>query len=189
MIIQRAAEKLKERFTDAVLSVSEFREQVLVRIEPSSIRDVCLFLRDDDELEFDMAVDVLGTDRLVVEGTSENADYINDPFDRQIRSKKEEVSKDERFEVIYVLYSNKHKEYLRLKVRVAESGQKVPSVAHVWKSANWAEREAYDMFGIEFEGHPDLRRVYLPEYFEHFPLRKDFPLMGIPGSLPLPDKQ
>jgi len=189
MIAQRAAEKLKERFPDAVLSVSEFREQILVQVETSTVRDVCLFLRDDEELQFDMAIDVLGADRLVVESTSEKADYINDPFDRQVRSKKQEISMNERFEVIYVLYSNRHKEYVRLKVRVAESGQKVPSVAQVWKSANWAEREAYDMFGIEFEGHPDLRRVYMPEYFEHFPLRKDFPLMGIPGSLPLPDKQ
>jgi NADH-quinone oxidoreductase subunit C len=189
MIAKRAAEKLSERFPDAVTLVSEFREQVLVQIETSSIRDVCLFLRDDEELHFDMAIDVLGTDRLIVESTSEMTSYVNDPFDRKIRSKKEEVSREERFEVIYVLYSNKHKDYIRLKVRVAEAGQKVPSVTSVWKSTNWAEREAYDMFGIVFEGHPDLRRVYMPEYFEHFPLRKDFPLMGIPGSLPLPDKQ
>ena len=189
MIAKRAAEKLKERFPEAVKDVSEFRDQILVHVETQSVRDVCLFLRDDDELKFDMAIDILGTDRFVHPNNTEMTGYVNDPYDRQLRSKTEQVDSGERFEVIYVLYSNMNKEYLRLKVRVAESGQQVPSVVPVWKSADWAEREAFDMFGIEFEGHPDLRRIYMPEYFEHYPLRKDFPLMGIPGSLPLPDKQ
>ncbi len=189
MIARRAAEKLKDRYPDAIKEVTEFREQILIHVEIDAIRDICEFLRNDDEFKFDMAIDVVGADRLVTENTTEMKRYVNDPFDRQIRSKTEHVSSDERFEVIYVLYSNLHKEYIRLKVRVAETGQKVPSVSGVWPSSNWAEREVFDMFGIEFDGHPDLRRVYMPEYFEHFPLRKDFPLMGIPGSLPLPDKQ
>jgi NADH-quinone oxidoreductase subunit C len=189
MIAQRAAEKLKERFPDAVQEVSEFRDQVIILIDRSVIRDVCEFLRDDEELKFDMAIDVVGADRLVPGDKPRMIGYVNDPYDRQLRSKTEQVHPDERFEVIYVLYSNMNKEYIRLKVRVAESGQTVPSVVSVWKSTDWAEREVYDMFGIEFEGHPDLRRIYMPDYFEHYPLRKDFPLMGIPGSLPLPDKQ
>lgn len=189
MIAQRAAEKLKERFPDTIKEVSSFREQILIYVETSAIRNICIFLRDDEELKFDMAIDVLGADRLVVQDESAMTGYVNDPYDRQIRSQTERISPEERFEVVYVLYSNMNKEYLRLKVRVAESGQKVPSVVSVWESANWAEREVYDMFGIEFEDHPDMRRIYMPEYFEHYPLRKDFPLMGIPGSLKLPDKQ
>jgi len=189
MIQQRVTKKLKEQFPDAIKDVTEFREQLLIYVETSAIRDICTYLRDDEELLFDLAVDVVGADRFIPENSVETSGYVNDPFDRQLRSKKEHISPDERFEVIYVLYSRKHKEYIRLKVRVAESGQKVPSVSRIWRSADWAEREVYDMFGVEFEGHPDLRRIYMPEYFEHFPLRKDFPLMGIPGSLPLPDKQ
>jgi NADH-quinone oxidoreductase subunit C len=189
MITERAIEKLRERFGDSIREVSEFRGQTLALVECKRIRDICAFLRNDDELLFDMAVDVVGADRLIHGENESMSGYVNDPFDRQLRSNIKQVPPGERFEVIYVLYSNRHKEYIRLKVRVAESGEKVPSVVSVWKSVNWAEREVYDMFGIEFEEHPDLRRIYMPEDFVHYPLRKDFPLMGIPGSLPLPDKQ
>ena len=70
-----------------------------------------------------------------------------------------------------------------------ESECNIDSVTSVWKTANWHERETYDMYGIIFNNHPDLRRMYMPEEFEYYPLRKDFPLMGIPGSLPLPKKE
>jgi NADH-quinone oxidoreductase subunit C len=73
-----------------------------------------------------------------------------------------------------------------LKVAVEEADPFVPSMVSVWLGANWHERETYDMFGIKFTGHPDLRRLFMPEEFEYFPLRKDFPTMGIPDSLPLP---
>lgn len=189
MNARRAAEKLKERFPDAVKDIQEFRERITVLVERESIRDVCLFLQDDEELRFDMAIDVCGADRLVTGDEPKMHGYVNDPYDRELRSRKEQVPGNERFEVIYILYSNSNKDYIHLKVRVAESGEKVPSVVSVWPTSNWQERETYDMFGIEFEGHPDLRRIYMPEYFEHYPLRKDFPLLGIPGSLKLPDKQ
>jgi NADH-quinone oxidoreductase subunit C len=93
---------------------------------------------------------------------------------------------EERFEVVYNLYSLKNREYVRLKVLVDERDLTVPTVTGVWPGANWHERETYDMFGIVFTGHPDLRRLFMPEEFEYFPLRKDFPTMGIPDSLPLP---
>ncbi|MEM4260943.1 MAG: NADH-quinone oxidoreductase subunit C, partial [Candidatus Woesearchaeota archaeon] len=93
----------------------------------------------------------------------------------------------------YFLYSNKFKNRLRIKVPVDESDLNCPSVVSIWESANWYERETYDMYGIIFQGHPFLRRFYMPEDFKDpisgdplYPLRKDFPLMGIPGSLPLP---
>jgi NADH-quinone oxidoreductase subunit C len=94
-----------------------------------------------------------------------------------------------RFCVAYNLLSFKTHHRLRLKVFTEEKEPSVPSVTGVWKTANWHEREVYDMFGIIFEGHPDLRRLYMPEEFAYYPLRKDFPLMGIPGSLELPKKE
>jgi NADH-quinone oxidoreductase subunit C len=77
---------------------------------------------------------------------------------------------------------------LRFKVAVDESDLHVETVSGVWKAADWYERETYDMYGIKFANHPDLRRFYMPEEFEHYPLRKDFPVMGIPGSLTMPKK-
>ena len=100
----------------------------------------------------------------------------------------------ERFEVVYFLYSLATKGRVRVKVGVREDNPHVPTAVDIWEGANWYEREAYDMYGIIFDGHPDLRRFYMPEDFMDangeplYPLRKDFPLMGIPGSLPLPPK-
>jgi NADH-quinone oxidoreductase subunit C len=91
-----------------------------------------------------------------------------------------------RFEVTYHLRNLETKQKIFLKVRCDERDPHIPSVVSIWTGANWNEREAYDMFGIIFDGHPDLRRMYMPEEFEYYPLRKDFPLMGVPGSIPLP---
>jgi NADH-quinone oxidoreductase subunit C len=189
MTAELAVTRLKEKFGDAVIGTTEFRGDHTVHLQREAIRDACRFLLETEGLEFDMVVDVIGLDRFNPGNLEGGYRYVNDPFDRSLRSRHESYSPEERFEVIYQLYSLKHKEYLRLKIRVPESGVKVPSVVAVWPTANWHEREVYDMFGIEFEGHPDLRRIYMPEYFEYYPLRKDFPLLGIPGSLPLPEKQ
>ena len=91
-----------------------------------------------------------------------------------------------RFEVIYNIRNMETKERIFLKVRCDERDPHVPSVVSIWSGANWHEREAFDMYGIIFDGHPDLRRMYMPDEFEYHPLRKDFPLMGIEGSIPLP---
>jgi NADH-quinone oxidoreductase subunit C len=154
-------EKLTARFPSSVEQVNEYAGELTIIVRKKDIVPVCLCLRGDAELGFTSLRDLCG------------ADYHRP---------------DERFEVIYNLYSYVKNFRLRLKVRVEESDLHVPTVTGVWKAANWAEREAYDMFGIVFDGHPDLRRMYLPEEFEYHPLRKDFPLMGIPGSLPLPRK-
>ena len=91
-----------------------------------------------------------------------------------------------RFEFIYNLRNPETKERIFLKVRCDERDPHILSVVSIWSGANWHEREAFDMYGIIFDGHPDLRRMYLPDEFEYHPLRKDFPLMGIEGSIPLP---
>ena len=96
------------------------------------------------------------------------------------------MERHERFEITYTIRNHVSKERAFIKVRCEERTPHVPSLVEVWTGANWNEREAFDMFGVVFDGHPDLRRMYLPEEFEHHPLRKDFPLTGIPGSIPLP---
>ncbi len=153
--------KLNDRFKESIELVDGYRGELTVVVKKQAIADVCLFLRDDEELAFDSLRDICG------------ADYFRP---------------NNRYEVVYNLYSLKNKSRLRLKVRVAEEDPHIPTVTAIWRAANWPEREAFDMYGLIFDGHPDLRRIYLPEEFEYHPLRKDFPLMGIPGSLPLPRK-
>jgi NADH-quinone oxidoreductase subunit C len=130
----------------------------LLHIKRERLLDACRFLKNT--MHFIYLNEIIGTDRF----TSE-----------------------ERFEVIYHLVSLRDRQRLFLKVRVDEENPSLPTVTGIWKSANWNEREVYDMFGIRFDGHPDLRRIFLPEDFKYFPLRKEFPLLGVPGSLEMPN--
>lgn len=148
---------LKERFGEAIRSETVYAGEHTVLVAASSIVDVCRFLKD--EQGFDFLADLGGLDRF---------------------------TDDERFEVFYNLVSIGGRKRLRVKVRVDEEEPVLPSITSVYRAAGWNERECFDMLGIKFEGHADLRRIYLPEDFEHYPLRKEFPLLGIPGSLPLP---
>lgn len=156
---QVVLDKLKTHFGESLIEAGEFRDELTLVVPKDRIADICRFLKEDPDLKFDLLADVCGID-------------MNTP--------------EKRFGVIYNLFSLTNKYRLRLKVFTEEDDLKVPTVTGIWGTANWHERETYDMFGIVFVGHPDLRRVYMPEEFEHHPLRKDFPLMGIPGSLPLP---
>lgn len=96
------------------------------------------------------------------------------------------MERKNRFEVTYNIRNHKTNQRVFLKVRCDERDPHVPSLCGIWSGCNWNEREAYDMYGILFDGHPDMRRMYMPQEYEHWPLRKDFPLLGIPGSIPLP---
>lgn len=154
-------QKVQAQFPDSIEAVTEFRGDLTLQVEKNDIVKVGEFLKNDPELAFDLIVDLLGVDMYRPEG---------------------------RFEVVYNIYSIKNKKYLRLKVQVNEEDCIVPTVSGVWSGANWHERETYDMMGVKFSGHPDLRRMYMPEEYEYHPLRKDFPLMGIPDSIPLPRK-
>ena len=154
-------QKLRGGFPASIQGTDEFRGDLTAQVKREDIVKVCRFLKDDYELSFDMLIDLLGVDMYRPEG---------------------------RFEVVYVLYSLKNKKYLRLKVLVDEEDPVVDTLGTVWSGASWHERETYDMFGIKFAGHPDLRRMYMPDEFEYFPLRKDFPTMGITDSIPLPRK-
>ena len=152
-------EALREEFGDAVIDVDTYAGEDTVLVKTARIAEFCRFLKE--ERGFEMLNDLGGVDR--------NED-------------------DQRFEVYYQLVSIQNRHRLRLKVFPEESGDDptVPSITSVYRSANWNEREAWDMFGIRFEGHPDHRRMYMPEDFDYRPLRKEFPPLGIPGSLPLP---
>lgn len=154
-------EKIQQRFADAVLSVHEFRDELTIVVKKEAIVELCHYLKNDDDLSYTLLADLCGIDMATAE---------------------------KRFGVIYNLYSYKTKHRFRIKVFTEADDPHVPSVTGVWKTANWHERETYDMYGIIFDGHPDLRRFYMPEEFKYHPLRKDFPLMGIPGSLELPKK-
>ena len=142
--------KIKERFPDATLETIVFRGEVTHVVKKENLLDICRFIKSEKDLKMDWLSDVVGVDY-----------HPREP----------------RFEVVYHLYSITNKLRLRLKVRVAD-GESVPTVTGMWRTANWAEREAYDMFGIKFEGHPDLRRIYMAEDWEGHPLRKDYPLRG-----------
>jgi len=127
------------------------REEMTVYVSRSSIREACALLRDDPNCPFDFLSDVTAVDW-----------YPQEP----------------RFEVVYHLLSIRKKERVRLKVRLGGEDPAVESVTSVWVAANFFEREVYDLFGIRFNGHPYLRRIMMPENWEGYPLRKDFPVEG-----------
>lgn len=146
-VAERAVEKLSAQFPDAALEVHRFRGEVTATVARENIVEVCKFLRDDAELKYNYLSDLTGNDWL---------------------------ERNPRFEVNYHLYSLEHFTRLRLKVLVPEENCVCPSVVSVWGTANWHERETFDLFGIVFEGHPDLRRILLPEEWEGHPLRQDY---------------
>jgi len=154
-------QKLKANFPSIDFEVSDYREELTIKFNKKNIVDVCRFLKQDSDFQFLMSTDITAIDW---------------------------ASKKNRFTVVYNIFSMKNNFRLRLKADVDESDCSIDSVTSVWSAANWQERETYDMYGIKFNNHPDLRSMYMPEEFEYHPLRKDFPLMGIPGSLPLPKK-
>lgn len=150
------AQKLKARFGDELSEPAEFRGEVTIQlIEAGKIAGICAHAKQ--ELGFDYLVDISSVDN-----------YGDDP----------------RFSVVYELYGHGHHCHLRLKTDVSEEKSELPTVTAVWKTADWHEREIYDMMGIRFGGHPDLRRILMWEGYPYFPLRKDFPLAGKPSKMP-----
>ena len=150
------AEKLISEFGAVFLSPTEFRGEVTLVVQDAErIAAVCTFAKK--VLGFDYLVDISSVDN-----------YGEDP----------------RFAVVYELYGYGHRHHLRLKTHVGEEKCELPSVTGVWRTADWHEREIYDMMGIRFRGHPDLRRILMWDGYPYFPLRKDFPLAGKPSELP-----
>jgi NADH-quinone oxidoreductase subunit C len=134
---------------------TEFRGETTFTIAASDLREIAAFCRD--KLSFDYLIDITSIDNF---------------------------GEDARFEIVYHLYSMPHAVHLRLRLKIPEEAVAVDTVSDVWPTANWHEREIYDMMGIEFNGHPDLRRILMWDGYPFYPLRKDFPLEGLPSEMP-----
>jgi NADH-quinone oxidoreductase subunit C len=148
-------DSLGQLFGAKLLEKTEFRGETTYTIAPADLHEVAKFCRD--ELSFDYLVDIASIDNF---------------------------GEEPRFEVVYELYSMTLAIHLRLKMRVSEEVGSVQTVSDIWPTANWHEREIFDMMGIKFEGHPDLRRILMWEGYPYFPLRKEFPLEGLPSEMP-----
>jgi len=150
----RAVQTLRARFADSIISVSGFRNEITVVVRKEDLTDICTFLKEN--LEYNLLEDVTAVDY---------------------------PGKSRRFMMVYHLYSIPKKDRLRLKASLDESDPCIDSLVPVWKTANWLEREVFDLFGITFNNHPDLRRILMPADWVGHPLLKDYPLQG-PGREP-----
>ncbi|WP_371871240.1 NADH-quinone oxidoreductase subunit C [Phytohabitans rumicis] len=153
---------------DAIEKVVVHRDELTLHIKPERIAEVCQVMRDDEALRFELCSSVSG------------ADYLG--------------TDDRRLHVIYQLTSMTYRRRVRLEVAVSTDNPRVPSVTSVYPTADWQERETYDFFGVVFEGHPNLTRILMPDDWEGFPQRKDYPLGGVPveykgAEIPPPDKR
>jgi NADH-quinone oxidoreductase subunit C len=153
---KEAAEVLAKAFPSEIREIAEFQGQVSITVSKDRIRDIMRFLHDDPALEFHFLTDICGVD------------YLD--------------KKETRFEVVYILFSLPNKIALSIKAQVAADDPRIYSVVSVWAGANWRERECFDMFGISFSGHPDLRRLLMPEDWDGYPLCKDYPLQSDLGE-------
>jgi NADH-quinone oxidoreductase subunit C len=146
---------VEEKFAGQVLDTTTSAGQVAIMVKKDLIRDICQYLKDEPSLKMDHLADLTAVD------------YSTYPNDTGLR-----------FEVVYNLISIEYRHRIRLKVRVPEEDPRVDTVSSIWQTANWHERETFDLMGIKFDGHPDLRRILLPEDWEGHPLRKEYPLKG-----------
>ena len=148
-------DSLGKLFGPKIQNKTEFRGETTFAILPDDLREVTKFCRD--ELSFDYLLDITSIDNF---------------------------GQEPRFEIVYELYSMTLAVHLRLKLAISEEIGAVETVSDIWPTANWHEREIYDMMGVKFNGHPDLRRILMWDGYPFFPLRKDFPLEGLPSEVP-----
>lgn len=155
MTSQESLGSLDKSFEGKVQHKTEFRGETTYTIAASDLREIAKFCRD--EISFDYLLDITSIDNF---------------------------GEEPRFEIVYHLYSMPHGAHLRLRLRVSEEAGALDTVSDIWPTADWHEREIYDMMGIKFNGHPDLRRILMWDGYPFFPLRKDFPLAGLPSDMP-----
>ena len=182
-LAQRLSALLKERFAGQLSDCRVHAGQVTIVVEPCALLEVCRALRDGDGLEFAQLVDLCGVDYLeygqVDWQTSEAATTSGFSRGVQRQSTSGDAGEDgRRYAVVYHLLSFSRNQRLRVRTFAEGEPPRVPSVIPVWSSADWFEREAFDLFGVLFEGHPDLRRILTDYGFIGHPFRKNFPLSG-----------
>jgi len=148
-------DSLGQAFGEKIQHRTEFRGETTYAIDLSDLREIAKFC--SAKLSFDYLLDITSIDNF---------------------------GEEPRFEIVYHLYSMPHGVHLRLKLRVSEDVGALDTVSDIWPTADWHEREIYDMMGIKFNGHPDLRRILMWDGYPFFPLRKDFPLAGLPSDMP-----
>lgn len=185
------AERLRDRFDGKLENLCERLGEVTIEVSPQNWVDVCRALRDEPELHFEQLIDLCGVDYLFY-GQDEWAgsdEATSEGYSRGVEGAagsgrfswedRPEEDRERRFAVVAHLLSLKYNERLRMRCFAPEESLPVvPSVVDVWNAANWFEREAFDLYGIVFEGHPDLRRILTDYGFVGHPFRKDFPLIG-----------
>jgi NADH-quinone oxidoreductase subunit C len=155
MTPQQICDSLGQAFGEKLQHRTEFRGETTYAIAASDLREIAKFCRDD--LSFDYLLDITSIDNF---------------------------GEEPRFEVVYHLYSMPHSLHLRLKLKLSEEVGALDTISDMWSTADWHEREIYDMMGIKFNGHSDLRRILMWDGYPFFPLRKDFPLAGLPSDMP-----
>ncbi len=154
---KKVLEELKQKFPEKIKGISvQFGDESVI-IESGSLLDIAQFLKNEP-YAYTLLLDLTCVDY---------------------------KDQEPRFEMVYHLYSLSNKQRLRIKARLAEKDLSIDSLTSLWKNANWLEREIYDMFGVHFKGHPDLRRIFMYEGFEGYPLRKDYPLRKRQPRIPL----
>ncbi|MBI2094308.1 MAG: NADH-quinone oxidoreductase subunit C [Candidatus Omnitrophica bacterium] len=181
----RLTETIQQRFSQQVLLTHHSLGQETVVIDRAGLLLIAEFLRDDPHMRFDFLMDLTAVDYLKFGRTLSSAPTLKTPSPLPYFMKPKPsanpwqrgVSNDEfRFEVVYHFYSSEHNHRLRLKVPLNVADLSLASLTQLWASANWFEREVWDLFGITFNGHPNLRRILMYESFEGHPLRKDYPV-------------
>lgn len=179
--LDNLAELLNSELAGSLLSIRSAYGEITAECEASAIKDTLYQLRDNKAFAFDQLIDICAVDYLYYG----EYDWETEPASEKGFSRATEpqestafVLDKPRFAVVYHLLSTKHNHRLRMKVFLEESHLIIPSAHEIWKGANWFEREAYDLYGVLFEGHPDLRRILTDYGFIGHPFRKDFPISG-----------
>jgi len=174
--------QLKDRFADKLLTLILAADEITIEVPSKHLREICYALRDEEKFRFEILVDVCGVDYLdygYSEWVTKEATFTG--FERGVDKQKNIrlMPWDKpRFAVVYHFLSVTHNQRLRLRTFADEQAPVVGSVTDIWSAANWYEREAFDLYGIVFDGHPDLRRILTDYGFIGHPFRKDFPLIG-----------
>lgn len=150
---EKTAQRIEEQFAGSIIKTVTFRDETQLLVKKENVYAIMKFLKEDSELFYDCLVDITAVDRL-------------------------ELDDGHRFEMVYHLHSYKTNERVCIKTPLEEADLSIPTMTPLWKTANWQEREIYDLYGISFENHPDMRRILLWEGYDGHPLRKDYPLRG-----------